>query len=147
MSTQLCPYCHREIAPKGGRHVHACLSNPALLKRTRAALNDGTGAIRRKEDYSADHPLDTPGSTTLVTQFGPWPAVAAAFGLVYPRTEKEAGRKQQPLPAADVDQVAEQVGRKLDRFAQQREEIRTATIGFVVARVREDERFIYYEIR
>lgn len=106
--SRTCPYCHR--IQRGGsahtRHLHICLSNPAVLTVVRSALDAGDGRAKSAVDYDAAKPQGAPSSSFLAAQVWPngWPGVARACGLqpaVVGRTRNDGGR-----PADEWSQAA-----------------------------------------
>lgn len=74
-----CQYCGMESKTLSS-HRARCVDNPAVWAATRAALDDGTGAIRTAHKYKAmqQQPVS---DTTLRKRYGSWAQVADAFGL------------------------------------------------------------------
>jgi hypothetical protein len=87
MTGEQCPHCGRTFAILAQHMLH-CVYDPAVWRATRAALDDGTGAIKREKIYRAGK---TPVSnTTLRTQVGSWYDVAKMFKLRWYRDDMDA---------------------------------------------------------
>ena len=81
-----CPHCGREVSRSVLRkHIDACPANPATRPHTAALLADpdNPGYIRQYNDYQrVQHNSPAASTLMLMTMYGSWPGVAAAFGLL-----------------------------------------------------------------
>lgn len=117
-----CPYCGFSYQNVKA-HQEKCPHSPEMWRLTEKALDDGTGTIRRVEDYKVDHGEGLP-MLALWRTFGGWPAVAKAYGLrMYPgfvvRKVKDP-----------IDDVVGAIGEEIDRVKDGNWELRHITGSF-----------------
>jgi hypothetical protein len=97
-----CPHCARELTTAHmPRHLSACLHNPQVSDRVRAALADENNpgyAVGQQEYELRAIRAHLPVVKTLRDRLGPWPEVCAAFGL-QPAKTKPFVQHSHPLPA------------------------------------------------
>ena len=96
-----CKHCGRE-AQSLSAHQNRCLADPTVWAATRAALDDGTGAIRTAHQYKAlqRQPVS---DTTLRKYFGSWAQVADTFGLRWHEMRRRGDELDRPLRADEQD--------------------------------------------
>ncbi len=148
MKQHPCPWCGRLIHDQGKRHTQSCIGNPAVFAATRAALDDGAGRIKPKEQYLAEGaPPGAASATTLFMTIGSWRQVAERFGLNYagyvrrPRLDKP--RRSQ----IDWESVVTAMAAELDAAAELAATNRFVGEGLTVCNVRIEGSRIHYMLR
>ena len=108
-----CPHCGMLFATLAN-HVERCVMRPDNWERTRVALDDGTGTIRKMHEYMED-PRGGVSYKTLFYAFGAWPQIAARFGLaMHERGIRYSGRTHKRT--AGLDAAIEAAGAEIDRM-------------------------------
>ena len=103
-----CPHCGK-VYTSPAIHVRGCVQNPEVRERTRLALDNGNGTIRRAKEYR-DATNKGLAYKTLIAEYGSWDAVAAEFGL---RLGPGAYQSRHSV-GSKIDALLEIIGAEID---------------------------------
>ncbi len=135
--TATCPHCGQMFHPSTvAEHAERCYRNPVTYAMTRQLLDNGDGVILQRDQYIARRVGTQAMSHHLLQrEFGSWPQVAAAFGLL---SGADVAEKQAAAEVEEEREIAE-----LERRILAAEKER----GLPVCRVRETSTEVHYVLR